>query len=63
MPPLKSDSGIPFITISNITPITPKKQIDFSNIMYVPREFYEKLADKRKAKDGDILSLHSNTDV
>lgn len=52
MPPPKSDSGIPFITISNIT---ENKQIDFSNVMYVPSEYYEKLADKRKAKNGDIL--------
>ncbi|MDO5411407.1 MAG: restriction endonuclease subunit S, partial [Lachnospiraceae bacterium] len=52
MPPPKSDSGVPFITISNIT---ENKQIDFSNVMYVPRAYYESLADKRKAKCGDIL--------
>ena len=52
MPPPKADSGVPFITISNIT---ETKQIDFSNVMYVPRDYYDKLADKRKAKQDDIL--------
>ena len=52
MPPPKADSGVPFITISNIT---ETRQIDFSNVMYVPREYYDKLADKRKAKRDDIL--------
>lgn len=52
MPPPKSDFGVPFITISNIT---ENKKIDFSNVMYVPREYYDKLADKRRAKQGDIL--------
>ena len=52
MPPPKSDFGVPFITISNIT---ENKKIDFSNVMYVPREYYDKLADKRKAQREDIL--------
>ena len=52
MPPPKADSGVPFITISNIT---ETKQIDFSNVMYVPRDYYDKIADKRKAKRDDIL--------
>ena len=52
MPPPKADRGVPFITISNIT---ENRQIDFSNVMYVPREYYDKLADKRKAKRDDIL--------
>ena len=52
MPPPKSDSGVPFITISNIT---ENKSIDFSNVMYVPHAYYDKVADKRKARRGDIL--------
>lgn len=52
MPPPKADSGVPFITISNIT---KNKTIDFSNVMYVPRDYYNKLADKRKARQQDVL--------
>lgn len=52
MPPPKSDNGIPFITISNITKF---HDIDFENTMYVPETYYNSLAEKRKAKKGDIL--------
>lgn len=51
-PPPKSDSGIPFITISNIT---STNQIDFKNTMYVSKEYYDSLDKKRKAQKGDIL--------
>ena len=52
MPPPKSKTGIPFITISNIN---STNQIDFSDTMFVPLEYYDNVADKRKAKAGDIL--------
>lgn len=52
LPPPKSDSGIPFVTIANINSIN---QFDFSNTMFVPQEYYNKLDSKRKAKVGDIL--------
>ena len=52
MPPPKADDGIPFITISNIT---EQNKIDFSNTMFVPRTYYDALAEKRKPKRGDIL--------
>ena len=52
MPPPKSDSGIPFITISNIT---EQNKVDFSNTMFVPCAYYNALAEKRKPQKGDIL--------
>jgi len=51
-PPPKSDNGIPFITISSIT---ENKDIDFSNTMFVPNEYYDGLDAKRKAQKDDIL--------
>lgn len=50
--PPKSNSGIPFITISNITSMN---QLDFSSSMFVPRWYYETLDLKRKAQKNDIL--------
>ena len=52
MPPPKASDGVPFITISNIT---EQNKIDFSNTMFVPRSYYDALADKRKPHSGDIL--------
>lgn len=51
LPPPKSDSGVPFITISNVK----NNSIDFSNTMFVPQDYYDKIDPKRKAKSGDIL--------
>lgn len=51
-PPPKAPQGIPFITIANFT---NTNQIDFSNLMYVPEEYYKRLDSKRKARKGDIL--------
>ena len=50
--PPKSTSGIPFVTISNIDSYN---SLDFSNVMYVPQEYYDKLDNKRKAQPGDII--------
>lgn len=52
LPPPKTDSGIPFITISNID---STNHIDFSNTLFVPIEYYEKLDDIRKAQPNDII--------
>ena len=52
LPPPKVDEGIPFVTIANID---SSNQFDFSNTMFVPEEYYEKLDTKRKAQVGDIL--------
>ena len=51
-PPPKSELGVPFITISNITSFN---KIDFSNTMFVPEEYYCNLDKKRKAISGDVL--------
>lgn len=51
LPPPKAEKGIPFVTIANIK----NNQFDFTNTMFVPELYYEKLDNKRKAKIGDIL--------
>ena len=50
--PPKVSKGIPFITISNIN---SHNTIDFSNIKYVPTDYYEKLDIKRRPAKGDVL--------
>jgi type I restriction enzyme, S subunit len=50
-PPPKANSGIPFLTISNIS----SGIIDFSNTYYVPESYYEKIQDNKKARKGDII--------
>jgi len=51
-PPPKAESGVPFVTISNIN---SAHQFDFSNTMFVSQEYYNKLDPKRKAQVGDVL--------
>jgi len=51
-PPPKCDSGVPFITISNINQMN---QIDFSKTMFVPEEYYDDLEEYRKVRRNDIL--------
>jgi type I restriction enzyme S subunit len=50
-PPPKASSGIPFLTISNIS----SGSIDFSNTYYVPQSYYDKIQENRKARKGDII--------
>ena len=50
--PPKVNKGIPFITISNIDNLN---KIDFSNVMYVPDNYYDGLDTKRKPQKNDIL--------
>ena len=52
LPPPKAESGIPFVTISNIN---ATNQFDFTNTMFVPQEYYDRLDSKRKAQVGDVL--------
>lgn len=52
LPPPKAETGIPFITISNID---GNNQLDFSDVMYVPEEYYNGLPANKKATVGDIL--------
>lgn len=51
MPPPKSESGIPFIMISNIKGNT----ICWDNTNYVNQEYYTAIGEKRTPKKGDIL--------
>jgi type I restriction enzyme S subunit len=52
-PPPKSQSGIPFITISNID--KQNRKVDFSNTFKVSPEYFEKLKNNRKPRKGDLL--------
>lgn len=51
-PPPKAQQGIPFVTISNINSMN---QLDFSDTMFVPKEYYQSLDEKRKVRKGDVL--------
>lgn len=51
--PPKSESGVPFITISCLNP--DGGEIDYSGASCVPREYYESLPENRRAKPGDAL--------
>lgn len=53
MPPPKTKTGIPFITISNIN--KESFQIDFSETFAVSNEYYQKLKPNRKPRKGDVL--------
>lgn len=53
MPPPKSETGIPFITISDID--KDKRVISFNKTFYVPESYYDSLKDIRKAKVNDLL--------
>ena len=52
MPPPKSPSGVPFVTISNID---DQHRLDFSKTFFVPQSYYDKLSATRRPKLGDIL--------
>ena len=51
MPPPKSEQGIPFLVISNVT----TGRLSFQNTRFVPESYYEALSDTRKPKYGDVL--------
>lgn len=51
-PPPKAKTGIPFVTIANMT---STNQFDFSDTLFVPQDYYDSLDEKRKAKKDDIL--------
>ncbi len=52
MPPPKSESGVPFVTISNID---ERNRIDFTKTFFVSEEYYANLKTQRKPQKGDIL--------
>lgn len=51
-PPPKAETGIPFVTISNMT---SANQFDFSDTLFVSQDYYDKLDEKRKARKNDVL--------
>lgn len=53
LPPPKSSTGVPFITIGNIVKETRK--IDFADTFMVPHEYYNGLKANKKPKKGDVL--------
>jgi type I restriction enzyme S subunit len=53
MPPPKSLTGVPFITIGNIVKETRK--IDFADTFMVPHAYFNALKPNKKPKKGDVL--------
>ena len=51
MPPPKSETGIPFLVISNVN----TGFISFEKCRFVPEEYYEGLSETRTPEKGDIL--------
>jgi type I restriction enzyme, S subunit len=50
-PPPKSEHGVPFLTIGNIT----TGRLDFSDCRFVSPDYFQALAEYRKPSRGDIL--------
>jgi type I restriction enzyme, S subunit len=53
LPPPKSPTGVPFITIGNIVKETRK--IDFADTFMVPHSYFNGLKPSKKPKKGDVL--------
>ena len=53
MPPPKSDTGIPFVTIGNVNKAS--RQIDFDNTYFVPRDYFDNMPNIKKRRIGDVL--------
>jgi type I restriction enzyme, S subunit len=53
LPPPKSPTGVPFITIGNIEKET--RTIDFSDTFMVPHNYFNGLKPNKKPKKGDVL--------
>ena len=53
LPPPKSPTGVPFITIGSIVKET--REIDFSDTFMVPRAYFDALKPNKKPRQGDVL--------
>jgi type I restriction enzyme S subunit len=53
LPPPKSPTGVPFITIGNIVKET--RQIDFADTYMVPHAYFNALKPNKTPKEGDVL--------
>lgn len=51
-PPPKAQTGVPFVTISNIG---ADRRLDFSNTFFVSRSYFENLKETRRPQIGDVL--------
>ena len=51
MPPPKSETGIPFLVISNVN----TGHLSFEDTRFVPQEYYDGLSSTRKPEPGDVL--------
>lgn len=51
MPPPKTESGVPFLVISNVN----KGKLNFQNTRFVSSDYYENLTLTRKPEFGDVL--------
>lgn len=51
MAPPKTESGIPFLVISNVN----KGKLSFENTRFVSKEYYDSVSDTRKPQLGDVL--------
>jgi type I restriction enzyme S subunit len=53
LPPPKSPTGVPFITIGNVAKDTRK--IDFTDTFMVPRAYFDRLKENKRPRRGDVL--------
>jgi type I restriction enzyme S subunit len=51
LPPPKSDDGVAFLTIGNVSGGT----LNFANSRYVPQEYFDKITPYRRPEVGDLL--------
>lgn len=51
LPPPKCESGIPFVTISDIK----NNKFDLSNTRFVPKAYFDTIDAKRRIRKGDVL--------
>ena len=51
LPPPKCESGIPFVTISDIK----NNKFDLSNTRFVPKTYFDTIDEKRRIRKGDVL--------
>ena len=51
LPPPKCESGVPFVTISDIK----NNRFDLANTRFVPKAYFDAIDEKRRIRKGDVL--------
>ena len=51
LPPPKCESGVPFVTISDIR----NNRFDLANTRFVPKAYFDAIDEKRRIRKGDVL--------